>query len=205
MLNNPARVMRVQQRVMALPESSRYYTLKPITQAGILMVHDRRPQDAEVLVEIVHGHGPTGDRNITSASAAGTTGVAGLPVPGTGGSEARVTEKADVEMSGAAGTTPSSGTKRDKSKTSASARHGKSGSSSNVEPSPPEPFLYVEEGTEPPVTAVPPTTSTSATVAAKEAPSHEPMEVEEEPSEGGVGSNKKDKEDKSEKKDDVKK
>ncbi|KAG5441689.1 26S proteasome non-ATPase regulatory subunit 1 [Clonorchis sinensis] len=259
MLNNPARVMRVQQRVMALPESSRYYTLKPITQAGILMVHDRRPQDAEVLVEIVHGHGPTGDRNITSASAAGTTGVAGLPAAGAVGSEARtepihassigayldddedeeddevdeeeeedssdaheeedeedeefaaavaaqgVTEKTDVEMSGAAGATPSSGTKRDKSKTSGSARHGKTGSSSNVEPSPPEPFLYVEEGTEPAATAVTPTTSTSATVAPKEAPSHEPMEVEEEPSEGGVGSNKKDKEDKSEKRDDVKK
>lgn len=257
MLNNPARVMRAQQRVMALPETSRYYTLKPITQAGILMVHDRRPQDAEVLVELVHGHGPTGDRSITSASAAGTTGAAGLQAAGVGGSETRtepihassigaylgddeddeddqvdqeeeedssdvheeedeedeefaaavaaqgVTDKSDVEMPATTGATTAMVTKRDKLKTSVSARRGKTSSSSNVEPSPPEPFLYVEEGAEA-VTSAPtvPVTTTSATTAAKEAPSHEPMEVEEESAEG---SSKKGKEDKPEKTNDTKK
>ncbi|VEL10889.1 unnamed protein product [Protopolystoma xenopodis] len=32
LLNNPARVMRAQQRVLSLPEGSRYYMLKPINQ-----------------------------------------------------------------------------------------------------------------------------------------------------------------------------
>ncbi|CAH8500234.1 unnamed protein product [Dicrocoelium dendriticum] len=77
MLNNPARVLRAQQRVISIPENSRYYTLKPVTQAGILMVHDRRPHDTEVLVELVHGHGPTGDRTIVSSSASASGAAAG--------------------------------------------------------------------------------------------------------------------------------
>ncbi|THD26271.1 26S proteasome non ATPase regulatory subunit [Fasciola hepatica] len=78
LLNNPARVMRAQQRVMTLPENSRYQTLKPITQAGILMVHDKRPQETEVLVELVHGHGPTGARTATASSSGGAgPGAAG--------------------------------------------------------------------------------------------------------------------------------
>ncbi|CAH8821235.1 unnamed protein product [Trichobilharzia szidati] len=70
LLNNPARVMRAQQRYITLPESSRYTTLKPITQGGILMVQDKRPQDAEVLVENVLGHGPTSDRTATGSGSA---------------------------------------------------------------------------------------------------------------------------------------
>ncbi|CAH8442986.1 unnamed protein product [Heterobilharzia americana] len=74
LLSNPARVMRAQQRYITLPESSRYTTLKPITQGGILMVQDKRPQDAEVLVENVLG--PTGERTV-GGSGAGSSGTGG--------------------------------------------------------------------------------------------------------------------------------
>lgn len=57
-LSNPARVLRAQQRVLSLPEDCRYYSIKPITQAGILLFHDRRPDEKEVLVEAVQPHGP---------------------------------------------------------------------------------------------------------------------------------------------------
>nr|CAH8833646.1 unnamed protein product [Trichobilharzia regenti] len=77
LLNNPARVMRAQQRYITLPESSRYTTLKPITQGGILMVQDKRPQDAEVLVENVLGHGPTSDRTATTGSGSASDGAGG--------------------------------------------------------------------------------------------------------------------------------
>lgn len=40
------------------------------------MVHDKRPQETEVLVELVHGHGPTGARTAT-ASSSGATGPGG--------------------------------------------------------------------------------------------------------------------------------
>ncbi|VDN98821.1 unnamed protein product [Rodentolepis nana] len=57
-LSNPARVLRSQQRVLSLPENCRYYSIKPITQAGILLFHDHRPDEKEVLVETVQPHGP---------------------------------------------------------------------------------------------------------------------------------------------------
>lgn len=77
LLSNPARVMRSQQRVISLPENSRYVTLKPITQGGILMVQDRQPQEIEILVENVLGHGPMIDRpNAAGASATGRSDLA---------------------------------------------------------------------------------------------------------------------------------
>ncbi|KAF7255063.1 hypothetical protein EG68_08039 [Paragonimus skrjabini miyazakii] len=235
LLNNPARVMRTQQRFMALPETSRYYTIKPITQAGILMVHDRRPQETEVLVELVHGHGPTGGELTTVSSSAGGTGAAA--VSGSAAADAQsepvhassigaylddddddvdddvddddededsssdmhddededddeefavavvesLADRTDIEMSEPP---VSSGPKKDKHKSHGSGRHGKSGSATTVEPTPPEPFQFVEESSEPATTvagATVPGASSSgvtATVTSSSGPTNEPMELE---------------------------
>nr|VZI33130.1 unnamed protein product [Spirometra erinaceieuropaei] len=86
LLANPARVMRAQQRVLTLPEDSRYYTIKPITQGGILLVHDRKPNEEEVLVEEVQPHGPT--TGLSGKNAAG-----GTKASGSGGAAATAAEE----------------------------------------------------------------------------------------------------------------
>ncbi|KAA3680088.1 26S proteasome regulatory subunit N2 [Paragonimus westermani] len=240
LLNNPARVMRTQQRFMALPETSRYYTIKPITQAGILMVHDRRPQETEVLVELVHGHGPTGGELTTVSSSAGGTGA--TAVSGSAGADAQsepvhassigaylddddddvdddvddddededsssdmhddededddeefavavvesLADRTDIEM----GEPPvSSGSKKDKHKSHGSGRHGKGSSAPNVEPTPPEPFQFVEEISEPATTVAGTSVSgasssgVTATITSSSGPiqssaTNEPMELE---------------------------
>ncbi|KAM3186512.1 hypothetical protein ACTXT7_004191 [Hymenolepis weldensis] len=86
MLSNPARVLRAQQRVLSLPEDCRYYSIKPITQAGILLFHDRRPDEKEVLVEIVQPHGPV--LSGRAGKGAGKTTGTGTGTNGTQGAAA---------------------------------------------------------------------------------------------------------------------
>jgi len=70
LLQNPARVMRAQLRLVSLAPSCRYESLKPVSQGGIVVLRDRRPADGdERLVESVRAHGPT--------SGAGTDGAGG--------------------------------------------------------------------------------------------------------------------------------
>ncbi|KAH9279147.1 26S proteasome non-ATPase regulatory subunit 1 [Echinococcus granulosus] len=89
MLSNPARVLRAQQRVLSLPEDCRYYSIKPITQAGILLFHDRRPDEKEVLVEAVQPHGPVvstrAGKGGSKASGGGASGADDQGPSGTGG------------------------------------------------------------------------------------------------------------------------
>ncbi|CAH8438719.1 unnamed protein product [Schistosoma rodhaini] len=220
LLNNPARVMRSQQRYVTLPESSRYITLKPISQGGILMVQDKSPQDAEVLVENVLGHGPTLERSGVgggTGSASGTSSSDLAAALGSGSNSktelihastigayldeddddddeededddedsssdmheededddeeefdvaaATVstveieesddhTSKGDIEMSES-----STEVKREKSRGSTSGRRGSRSHVSGSEPNPPEPFLYIEEGTTSQTTTVTTTSS----------------------------------------------
>ncbi|KAL7056774.1 hypothetical protein AAHC03_019485 [Spirometra sp. Aus1] len=118
LLANPARVMRAQQRVLTLPEDSRYYTIKPITQGGILLVHDRKPNEEEVLVEEVQPHGPT--TGLSGKNAAG-----GTKASGSGGAAATAAE--EEEEAGLP-------------------IHASTGTSEKAhEPAPPEPFLWTED------------------------------------------------------------
>ncbi|CAH8436654.1 unnamed protein product [Schistosoma intercalatum] len=208
LLNNPARVMRSQQRYVTLPESSRYVTLKPISQGGILMVQDKSPQDAEVLVENVLGHGPTLERSGGGGGTGSSSGTSSSDLAAALGSGSNSktelihastigayldeddddddeededddedsssdmheededddeeefdvaaatvstveieesddhTSKGDIEMSES-----STEVKRDKSRGSTSSRRGSKSHVSSLEPNPPEPFLYIEEGT----------------------------------------------------------
>ncbi|KAL3316532.1 26S proteasome non-ATPase regulatory subunit 1 [Cichlidogyrus casuarinus] len=57
-LENPARVMRAQQRVLSLPDDCRYQALKPVSQGGFVVLMDRRPEQQEEIVEELSGHGP---------------------------------------------------------------------------------------------------------------------------------------------------
>ena len=60
LLQNPARVMRAQLRLVSMTPFCRYESLKPISQGGIVILRDRRPTDGdERLVEAVRAHGPT--------------------------------------------------------------------------------------------------------------------------------------------------
>ncbi|KAM7539423.1 hypothetical protein Aperf_G00000054370 [Anoplocephala perfoliata] len=96
MLSNPARVLRAQQRVLSLPEDCRYYSIKPITQAGILLFHDRRPDEIEVLVEAVQPHGPvlTGRTGKGAGKGTGSTAAGGS---GPDNNESGVTEETSSE------------------------------------------------------------------------------------------------------------
>ncbi|XP_067949261.1 26S proteasome non-ATPase regulatory subunit 1-like [Watersipora subatra] len=58
LLSNPSRVMRQQLKVLSLPSSCRYTTVKPITTGGILLLKDSQPGTDEKLVEIVKAGGP---------------------------------------------------------------------------------------------------------------------------------------------------
>ncbi|RTG88549.1 26S proteasome regulatory subunit N2 [Schistosoma bovis] len=208
LLNNPARVMRSQQRYVTLPESSRYVTLKPISQGGILMVQDKSPQDAEVLVENVLGHGPTLERSGVGGGTGSSSGTSSSDLAAALGSGSNSktelihastigayldeddddddeededddedsssdmheededddeeefdvaaatvstveieesddhTSKGDIEMSES-----STEVRRDKSRGTTSSRRGSKSHVSSSEPNPPEPFLYIEEGT----------------------------------------------------------
>jgi len=55
MLSNPARVMRQQLKVLAMPSESRYAPVKPVTVGGIIMLRDCKPAEREDLVVPVEG------------------------------------------------------------------------------------------------------------------------------------------------------
>ncbi|GAB6018895.1 26S proteasome non-ATPase regulatory subunit 1 [Chamberlinius hualienensis] len=58
MLNNPARVMKQQLKVIKLSENSRYAVLKDISIGGILMLKDLKNQEPEEIVETIAAGGP---------------------------------------------------------------------------------------------------------------------------------------------------
>ena len=52
-LNNPARVMKQQLKVMKMPEGSRYQPVKDLTIGGIILLKDTKPEDNVELVQPV--------------------------------------------------------------------------------------------------------------------------------------------------------
>lgn len=59
-LNNPARVMRQQLKVMSVNDNSQYVPLKEVSIGGIVVVRNLKPGEEE-LVEPVAAFGPKGD------------------------------------------------------------------------------------------------------------------------------------------------
>merc|ERR1712083_166831 len=59
MLQNPARVMRAQLKVVSLPESTRYTPLKDVSIGGIVLLRDGSPGDVTEIVEDVAAGGPS--------------------------------------------------------------------------------------------------------------------------------------------------
>lgn len=59
MLANPARVMHCQLKYLTVPDDCRYRPLKDINTGGIIMLADKRPQDAQDIVENVAGQALT--------------------------------------------------------------------------------------------------------------------------------------------------
>uniref|UniRef100_A0A158P7U3 26S proteasome non-ATPase regulatory subunit 1 n=1 Tax=Angiostrongylus cantonensis TaxID=6313 RepID=A0A158P7U3_ANGCA len=56
MIENPARVVRLQLKTLSVVENSRYKPVKPITYGGIIMLLDRTPDEkAELVVQAVAG------------------------------------------------------------------------------------------------------------------------------------------------------
>lgn len=58
MLNNPARTMRAQLKVLSMPEGCRYTPLKDISNGGIVLMKDVTPGEKEEIVEPVIAGGP---------------------------------------------------------------------------------------------------------------------------------------------------
>lgn len=56
MLTNPARVLRQQLKVIAMPEHNRYQPIKDIQIGGIILMNDTRPNEPEDLIEPVTAH-----------------------------------------------------------------------------------------------------------------------------------------------------
>uniref|UniRef100_A0A914VJW3 26S proteasome regulatory subunit RPN2 C-terminal domain-containing protein n=2 Tax=Plectus sambesii TaxID=2011161 RepID=A0A914VJW3_9BILA len=59
MLQNPARVVRLQLKCLAMPENSRYKPLKPLSHGGIIMLKDKRADEEEEIVALVQAGGTT--------------------------------------------------------------------------------------------------------------------------------------------------
>ena len=57
LLDNPARVMPAQLKVLSMPETCRYQPFKPLSIGGIIILKDTS-EDIEELVEPVAAHGP---------------------------------------------------------------------------------------------------------------------------------------------------
>ncbi|VEL15056.1 unnamed protein product, partial [Protopolystoma xenopodis] len=114
--------------------------------AGILLVHDRRPQEKENLVETLHGH------NHTSSVASGHSGSVGSGLTGRPGAGLNAIAMAAADAAGTVVTSAhsrqTSSKKRSKGKKLRGrltrAAGGRQVSASAASPSPPEPFLYVE-------------------------------------------------------------
>ncbi|ESO10941.1 hypothetical protein HELRODRAFT_71906, partial [Helobdella robusta] len=58
MLANPARIMKAQLKVLSMPAGSRYIPLKDVSVGGIIMLKNARPQEPEVIIELVETGGP---------------------------------------------------------------------------------------------------------------------------------------------------
>lgn len=56
MLTNPARVLRQQLKVIAMPEQNRYHPIKDIQIGGIILMDDLKPDEPEDLIEPVTAH-----------------------------------------------------------------------------------------------------------------------------------------------------
>lgn len=56
LLPNPARVLRQQLKVVAMPEDTRYQPMKDIQIGGIILMKDTRPSEPEDLIEPVSAH-----------------------------------------------------------------------------------------------------------------------------------------------------
>ncbi|CDQ82696.1 unnamed protein product [Oncorhynchus mykiss] len=56
-MENPARVMPAQLKVLNMPETCRYQPFKPLHTGGIIIMKDTSEEDEE-LVESVSAHGP---------------------------------------------------------------------------------------------------------------------------------------------------
>lgn len=59
-MNNPARVMRQQLKVVSIVDGSQYVPMKDVNIGGIIMVRNLKPGDEE-LVEPVAAFGPKGE------------------------------------------------------------------------------------------------------------------------------------------------
>lgn len=57
-LNNPARVMKQQLRVVKMPDSARYMPVKDVSIGGIILMRDSKPDDNQELVQPVQAMGP---------------------------------------------------------------------------------------------------------------------------------------------------
>ncbi|XP_062572250.1 26S proteasome non-ATPase regulatory subunit 1-like [Saccostrea cucullata] len=58
MLDNPARVMKAQLKVLLMPETSRYVPVKDVTHGGIIMMRNSKPGEQEEIIEPVAAGGP---------------------------------------------------------------------------------------------------------------------------------------------------
>lgn len=58
MLSNPARVMKSQLKVLAMPEETKYYPIKDVCHGGIIMLQNHKPEEQEDIVEAVQAGGP---------------------------------------------------------------------------------------------------------------------------------------------------
>jgi 26S proteasome regulatory subunit N2 len=56
LLSNPARVLRQQLKVIAMPEHTRYHPIKDIQIGGIILMTDTKPNEPEDLIEPVTAH-----------------------------------------------------------------------------------------------------------------------------------------------------
>lgn len=60
LLENPARVLPAQLKVLSLPEDSRYMPLKPVNIGGIIMMTDSKSDEPEDLIEPLPASSPMG-------------------------------------------------------------------------------------------------------------------------------------------------
>ena len=61
MLQNPARVMRAQLKVVQMPEGGRYTTVKELGIGGIIMLRNLKPGEEEEIIEQVITGAPKAD------------------------------------------------------------------------------------------------------------------------------------------------
>lgn len=58
MLDNPARVMKAQLKVLVMPEGSRYVPVKDVFNGGIILLRNNKPGEQEEIIEPVAAGGP---------------------------------------------------------------------------------------------------------------------------------------------------